>query len=248
MMSGTLAALNPEGPASASRSPELREHCERLIVRLQDPYFRALLTYLTSNDWSDVLEEEALPFHERLAIAFQFLNDKTLSAYLRRTREGCIARGDIEGLIVTGLTPPALGVLQSYIDRTGDVQTASILASYVSCPPASASAVEDARVVRWLDAYRDLLDSFKLFHHRVSFDIERGQLLQADVSPEGGADQQLQQQQRSIAWAPRQILIRCNFCNKAIQTSDTPSKQEKVSHHVHSEECSLCFVENSTPA
>src|ERR1700719_4121373 len=122
MMSGTLAALTVQGTANVNINPQLREHCERLIVRLQDPYFRALLTYLTSNDWSEVLEEEALPFRERLAIAFQFLDDKSLSSYLRRNKESCCQRGDIEGLIVTGLTPMGMDILQSYVDRTGDVQ------------------------------------------------------------------------------------------------------------------------------
>jgi hypothetical protein len=97
-MSGTLASLVAHG-TSLSRSSKLREHNERLIVRLQDPYFRAMLTHLTS-DWSEVLEEELLPFQERLAIALQFLDDKNLSSYLRRCKDRSISRGDIEGLIV----------------------------------------------------------------------------------------------------------------------------------------------------
>lgn len=201
-MSGTLAALVPtEGPGP-SRNPDLRAQCERLIVRLQDPYFRAMLTHLALGDWSEVLEEESLPLRERLAIAFQFLDDVALSSYLRRITERSIFRGDIEGIIVTGLTPPGMDILQSYVDRTGDIQTAAILSAYVS--PAK---FPDTRVGRWLEAYRDLLDGFKLFHHRVSFDIDRGQIIQdavqnGDVAP--------------FEWAPRQILIRCNYCNKAI--------------------------------
>jgi WD repeat-containing protein mio len=208
-MSGTLAALSPPG---AQNIPQLRDHCERLIVRLQDPYFRALLTYLTSNDWSEVLEEEALPFRERLAIAFQFLDDSTLSSYLRRIREGCCARGDIEGLILTGMTPMSIDILQSYVDRTGDVQSATILSAYIS-----SSRDEDPRVGRWRDAYRDLLDGFKLFYHRVEFDIERGRLLQQRVE-EGKVV--------PFTWAPKQIRIRCKYCNKPISKPDSCSKQE----------------------
>ncbi|KZP05522.1 hypothetical protein FIBSPDRAFT_765742 [Athelia psychrophila] len=200
MMSGTLAALVPiDGP---SRNSDLRAQCERLIVRLQDPYFRAMLTHLALGDWSEVLEEEALPLRERLAIAFQFLEDKPLSSYLRRTAERSISSGDINGLIVTGLTPPGMDILQSYVDRTGDLQTAAILSAYVS--PAKFA---DRRVTRWLDAYRDLLDGFKLFHYRVSFDIERGQIIQDAVQ---NGDVPLHE------WAPRQILIRCHYCNKSV--------------------------------
>ena len=207
MMSGTLAALVPTGSGGLARSSDLREQCERLIVRLQDPYFRAMLAHLASGDWSEVLEEESLPLRERLAIAFQFVEDKALTSYLRRTAERAGSRGDLGGLIVTGLTPAGMNILQNYVDRTGDIQTAAILSSYV-CP----ARFSDVRVDRWLEAYRDLLDGFKLFHHRVAFDIDRGQINQeaihnGDVAP--------------FEWAPRQIIIRCNYCSKAISVPGT---------------------------
>jgi WD repeat-containing protein mio len=212
MMSGTLAALIPHASETPTRNFELRDHCERLIVRLQDPYFRAMLTHLTLGDWSEVLEEEALPFRERLAIAFQFLDDKSLTSYLRRTADRSCARGDIEGLIVTGLTKAGMDILQSYVDFTGDVQTAAILSSYV-CP----AKFPDPRAERWLEAYRDLLDGFKLFHHRVGFDIERGRILQDailhdDLSP--------------LEWAPGQIFIRCNYCSKPINVPGPEAGQK----------------------
>jgi hypothetical protein len=214
MMSGTLAALVPSGSGSFSKNPDLRDQCERLIVRLQDPYFRAMLTHLALGDWTEVLEEESLPLRERLAISFQFLDDAALTSYLRRTADRCSSRGDIGGLIVTGLTEPGMDILQSYVNRTGDIQTAAILSSYVS--PAKFS---DTRVERWLEAYRDLLDGFKLFHHRVTFDIDRGQIIQeavqnGDVAP--------------FEWAPRQILIRCNYCNKSMSVPGADDQKTKV--------------------
>jgi hypothetical protein len=212
MMSGTVAALIPHGPNNSIESLELRQHCERLIVRLEDPYFRAMLTHLTLGDWSEVLEEEALPFRERLAIAFQFLDDKAVSSYLRRSIESSSNRGEIEGLIVTGLTPSGMDILQSYVDRTGDIQTAAILSSYVS-----PSKFSDPRVDRWLEAYRDLLDGFKLWHHRVKFDVEHGKVLH-DAVQDGDAT--------SFEWAPRQILIRCNYCNMSINPLNPSVKQQ----------------------
>ncbi|KAI6037567.1 hypothetical protein EDC04DRAFT_2702091 [Pisolithus marmoratus] len=203
LIAGTLAALVPGG----SKSSELHELSERLIVRLLDPYVRAMLTQLTSKDWTDVLEEEALPLRERLAISFQFLEDRALSSYLHRTVERLISRGDIEGLIITGLTPSGMHILQSYVDHTGDVQTAAILSSYV-CP----ARFQDPRAEMWQEAYRDLLDGFKLFHHRVNFDIGRGQILQeavrnGDLPP-------------TYEWVPRHMLIRCNYCSKPVNPSD----------------------------
>jgi len=198
LVSGTLAALIPS--AGSTPSNELRSHAERLIVRLEDPYFRVMLTQLTSKDWLRVLEEESLPLRERLAIAFQFLENEALSSYLTRSTDQACARGDIEGLVITGLTPSGMDILQSYVDRTGDVQSAAILASLVS--PAK---FFDVRVERWLETYRDLLDGFKLFHHRVAFDVERGQILQEAV---------LNGDLAPFDWAPKQILIRCNYCSK----------------------------------
>ena len=69
-----------------------------------------------------------------------------------------------------GLTFSGMDVLQSYVD--GDVQSAAILSSSV-CP----QRFKDRRAERWLESYRDLLDTVKLYYHRVGLDIERGQIL-----------------------------------------------------------------------
>uniref|UniRef100_D8PQ50 MIOS-like alpha-solenoid domain-containing protein n=1 Tax=Schizophyllum commune (strain H4-8 / FGSC 9210) TaxID=578458 RepID=D8PQ50_SCHCM len=200
LMSGTLAALIPHNHSGVSKlTPEFRQHCEHLTLRIQDPYFRAMLTYLTSGDWSEVLDEEMLPFRERLSIAFQFLDDKTLTSYLHRVSDKF---GDIDALMVTGLTKAGVNVLQDYVDRTGDLQTAALLGSYV-CP----RRFEDQQVERWIETYRDLLDAFKLFHLRVGFDIERGEIMQ-----EGMHNGEISK----TDWAPKQLALRCNYCNKNI--------------------------------
>ncbi|KAK7061340.1 zinc-ribbon-16 domain-containing protein [Favolaschia claudopus] len=208
MMSGTLAALIPT-PGGSNKSSEFREHCEHLIIRLQDPYFRAMLTQLILGDWSEVLDEETLPFSERLAIAFQFLDDKTLTSYLHRCVENSTKHGHIDGLLVTGLTKRGMDILQGHVNRSGDVQTAAILSSY-TCP----LRFTDPRAERWVEAYRDLLDGFKLHHHRVSFDIERGGIWQ-DAVQYGDRN--------PIEWAPAQILIRCNYCNKPVSNNSAGS-------------------------
>lgn len=241
MLSGTIAALVPYSSSSnpTSRPLELREHCERLIVRLQDPYFRALLTHLALNDWMEVLEDESLPFRERLAIAFQFLDDKAVGTYLRRCVDRAVHRGDVDGVVVAGVgSRRGMEIVQGYLDRTGDVQSAALVGSLV-CPPQAARGgpgrgrgnendgvgggkegarslkVGERMVERWVESYQDLLDGFKMFHCRVGFDIERGQVaLAAAVRDSGGAG--------AVGaggvgdWVPRQILIRCNYCNKPV--------------------------------
>lgn len=205
MLSGTIAALVPHGP----KTTELREHCERLIVRVQDPYFRAILTHLALNDWSEVLEEEALPFRERLAVAFQFLDDKAVTSYLRRCQDRAISRGDIDAIIIPGLSSKAgLDILQGFVNHTGDVQSAAIMGSLVY-PPRNPNQIRgvspmERRVERWVESYRDLLDGFKMFHRRVEFDIERGHIALKRGAVNIGD------------WVPKQIIIRCNYCNKPV--------------------------------
>jgi WD repeat-containing protein mio len=200
MMSGMLAALNPT--AGGLKNTELRDHCERLIVRLQDPYLRVMLTHLTVNDdWAEVLQEDTLPLRERLAIAFQFLADKELTAYLRRIVQRGVHDGDIETLLVSGLTPQGMDILQTYLDTSGDVQTVALLAVL------SPARARDKCVERWLNTYRDLLDAWRLFHYRCQLDIDRGRILN-DAIQQGEMVQ--------FRWTKPEIILRCNYCNKAL--------------------------------
>ncbi|OSC97421.1 hypothetical protein PYCCODRAFT_1419471 [Trametes coccinea BRFM310] len=215
MMSGMLAALTSGGP----RNPELIQHCERLIVRLQDPYLRALLTHLTVRDWTEVLEEDSLPLRERLAIAMQFLDDKDVSAYLRRVSDRCIHDGDIDGIVVTGLSNSGIDLLQTYLDVTGDVQSVALLATL---PP---SRAQDPRALRWLNAYRDMLDGWRLFHHRCQLDIDRGRILREAIE---------NAEIRPLDWAPKQLLLRCNYCNKPM---DPPYSADG---HLRATQCPHC--------
>ena len=163
-----------------------------------------MLTHVALDDWQEVLQEESLPLRERLAIAFRFLEDRALSSYLRQLSEKYRMNGDIEGLILAGLTQQGFEVIQAYVDTTGDVQTASILAAFVS-----PGIFRDQRADRWLDAYHTLLDGWKLFHHRCQFDISRGKLIKdaiarEDVSP--------------FDWVPPQLAVKCGFCKKIISS------------------------------
>lgn len=197
MLSGTIAAFASLNDNPTKRK-ELREHCERLIPRLGDPYLRAMLTRLTSDEWSDTLDEPALPLRERLFIALHFLDDDALGKYLRRMAGG----SELDVLLLTGLRPPALDVLQGWLDCTGDVQSVAALAARVV--PGKA---HDARVGRWMDTYRDLLDSWQMFAERCAFDIARGELLGRAIAT-GDV--------KAFEWAPKQLLLRCNYCSKVL--------------------------------
>jgi hypothetical protein len=118
--------------------------------------------------------------------------------------------GDIEALLITGLNPAGVDVIQAYVDTTGDIQTAASLTSFV--PPTrwrSERRPKDPRPERWTEAYRNLLDSWKFFHHRVQFDLLRGEINVSAIRDGEAAP---------FEWVPRQMEVRCNYCNKLVNS------------------------------
>jgi len=84
--------------------------------------------------------------------------------------------GDLDGLVLTGLGEKGLELIQSYVDRTADVQTASLLACYASAIGVAESAVNDDRCARWIASYQQLLNTWKLWSQRAKLDVSRALL------------------------------------------------------------------------
>lgn len=59
-----------------------------------------------------------------------------------------VLMGDINGLILTGLTPIGVDLMEQYVNRTGDVQTAALLLSM-----AAPGRFNDIRVDDWVETY-----------------------------------------------------------------------------------------------
>lgn len=106
-----------------------RELCRKMVFDLENPYMKAVFSFIADSEWFDVLGQSSLPLHERLGIALRFLADDELSRYLTRLTTKVISYGELDGVILTGITPRAVDLLQSYVDKTCDVQTASLIIS-----------------------------------------------------------------------------------------------------------------------
>lgn len=91
--------------------------------------------------------------------------------------------------------------MQTCLDASGGIQTVALLASL---NPARA---QGGRTARWVDAYRDPFDDWKLFHHRCRFDMERGWVLHEAV--ESG-------KLLLFRWTAQQMTLRCNYCSKPL--------------------------------
>ncbi|CAG8618340.1 3257_t:CDS:10, partial [Ambispora leptoticha] len=194
---------------SYQSNPLWRDMCRNLSLEMREPYLRAMFSYIASGHWLDVLQEEGLSLRDRLGIALRFLNDNQLDAYINDTTKKVILMGDIEGVVLTGLTPEGVNLFEQYVNNTGDVQTASLALSF--CVP---RRFKDNRVTQWVKSYRQLLDQWEMFHQRARFDIERGK----HVNPN-----------RSAEIVSPQVSVRCNFCNHSVaHGSFSPSSSSVV--------------------
>lgn len=176
-----------------------KDQCRQLAAELENPYLRVIFAYVADRNWWDVLDESALPLRERLGVALRFLKDEELDLYLERLIDDVIKRGEIEGLIVTGLTKQGIDLLQSFVDRTGDVQSACLIASF-ACP----KYFKDIRVESWIVSYKRILNSWRMFSKRARFEVARRKL---SVSIDG---------QQHAHTLERQIYIQCANCHKSI--------------------------------
>lgn len=183
-----------------------RQQCRKMSSELEDPYLRVIFAFIADNDWWDILYEPAISLRERLGVALRFLNDRDLTKFLERTSATVIENGELEGLILTGITPSGIDLLQSYVNKTSDVQSAALISIF-----GSPKYFRDKRVDEWVQTYRLMLNSWELFTVRAKFDC-----LRAKLSRTGGGSIRADVK-------PRQMYMQCINCKKNISTPPTSS-------------------------
>ncbi|KAG0262005.1 hypothetical protein BG011_000429 [Mortierella polycephala] len=199
-MSGTALGALSSNSEKASNSA-WKAQCKSHGRSQSNPYIRAIFSYIATGDWRDVLEEKSLSLADRVGVALRFMSDDELMTYIQNTADSHANDGEIDGMILTGLTEAGLDLLTNYVNRTGDIQTAT-LASSVAVP----RYFKDSRVDEWVEYYRDLLDRWQLYYTRARFDIARGRCIQqSTLNGVSAADM-----------TPTQVYVRCNFCNQSI--------------------------------
>lgn len=175
-----------------------REMCSTLRLQLKKPYLCVMFAFLTSEPgaYEGVLHESSVAVRDRVAFACMFLNDAQLPRYIDKLTNEMKEAGNLEGILLTGLTKDGVDLMESYVDRTGDVQTAS----FCMLMGSPGEVVKDTRVQCWIENYRNLLDAWRFWHKRAEFDIHRSKL---DPSSKPLA----------------QVFVSCNFCGKSISYS-----------------------------
>ena len=119
----------------------------------------------------EALSEGSAPhaelFTDALAMACRFLPDPQLGSLLRKLVASATELGSLGALCLTGLGTSSVRLLQAYIDRTADVQTAVLLCAKGTTP----ALLQHPRFRRWKGIYADLLNRWQHYHERCTIDI-----------------------------------------------------------------------------
>ncbi|OWB60207.1 hypothetical protein B5S29_g1076 [[Candida] boidinii] len=176
-----------------------KEHCRSLASFLENPYLRFLFAFIADRNWSEIFDEPSIPLREKIGVALRFLPDDKLDNYFEHIASEVIKQGEIEGLILTGLTKGGIDLLQSYVDKKSDIQSACLISAF-ACP----KYFNDPRVEEWTECYRSLLNSWNLFGIRAKFDVSRTKLSK-------GISGVIKTKP-----LPRQVYLQCTKCHKNI--------------------------------
>ncbi|KAH3795999.1 hypothetical protein DPMN_149563, partial [Dreissena polymorpha] len=147
------------------RNAMWRKTCTELRLSMKDPYLRAMFSFLASDrdNYDEVLKDDVcMAVKDRVAFACLYLNSSKLLTYLTELCKNLKQKGDLDGILLTGLTnEEGLELLGNYVDLTSDIQTAALAVMYSS--PSDLSRNE--QVLNWIEGYRDLLNQWKMWHH-----------------------------------------------------------------------------------
>ena len=146
---------------------EQREMCLWMAADTDDPALKALLTFLTTGDWRDVMKTNYLHLGYRLALGLKYLNDTELSGFIQSETARAVRNGDLEGILLTGLGEQAMDLFQTYLTRTNDLQTA-VLATAFTNPK---YVDDDIRWEMWKETYFAQMQSWRLFAARAKFTV-----------------------------------------------------------------------------
>ncbi|MCJ1479743.1 hypothetical protein MMC13_008429 [Lambiella insularis] len=204
-MAITAFSLVEEAKLEGERKAVALQRIKEAISDTKDQYAQAIAAYLTAGEWTGVLSLSSLSLRYRVGIALRSLADDALSAYLTEQTTLAIHQGNIQGVVLTGLTLTTLDLFQAYMERTSDLQSA-VLAMSFSAP----RFVRSPRFDLWRRLYRAQLNTWKLYLERTHFDAQSTKL---STTHDGVITLQAQ---------PAQVTLRCNKCAEALHTDAPP--------------------------
>ncbi|CAK1551406.1 unnamed protein product [Leptosia nina] len=198
-----VAALALVPAPSAPDERLWRDALHAAAPALPDPYLRALLHFLAAAshhhhpDFSAVLNETEMRLEDRVAFACIYLSDAKLHDYIQSVHLALHERGDLAGVLLTGISPEGVALLQRWVEACGDVQSAALVAARC-CPP---ELVREPSPAQWIDSYRSLLDGWQLWWARCALDT----WLCSGTGANSGEGE-----------ATRRVGVACTYCGKSV--------------------------------
>lgn len=171
-----------------------------------DPYLRAISAIIATGDWAVIAGQRSLPLRDRCFVAVHYFTDDALTAWLEREVSAAIETGDIEGIVLTGITDGLVDILTRYVHKYNDTQTAALLLSI--CAP---RFIDDIRTNAMRNAYRSYLQRHRAFFFRAKFDVESTLRSKHHGRP-------------TVPPPARQIGLRCVYCDVEFKTESLPPR------------------------
>lgn len=195
---------------------------------LRDCYARAILAYVKTGDWEDVLKLPCLPLRHRVYIALRHLDDSKLTHFISTVKNEVITSGNLEGLIITGLgTAESIELLKHYVRLTGDLQSSTLIMSFAAAsdqylPPES----PHTRTVQcFRSTYKSQLMSLGLKIAKARFDVAL-----ANAIRETGS--------MTLPTRKEQLQLVCSHCSQSLtqfgperHTADVGNENHNSSKH-----------------
>ncbi|KAF6842454.1 WD repeat domain-containing protein [Colletotrichum musicola] len=168
---------------------------DEAVASKTDPYLRAISSLIATGDWFAIANQKSLPLSDRAYVAVRNFDDEQLTKWLHEQASMAVETGDIEGIVLTGITDRLVDIFAKYVEKFNDYQTATLVMSF--CAP---RYIDDYRCLAWRNAYRSYLQRHKAFLQRTKFEVES-----TKKSKRGGRP--------TIKPPSRQIALRCVYCD-----------------------------------
>jgi hypothetical protein len=204
-------ALQLIGKAGDDDTKTALDFDERVACKT-DPYLRAISAIIATGDWAVIADQRSLPLRDRCFVAVRYFSDDALTTWLEQEVSAAIETGDIEGIVLTGITDPLVDILARYVHQFHDPQTATLLLSL--CAP---RFIDDLRTTAFRNAYRFYLQRHRAFFFRAKFDVESTLRSKHHNRP-------------TLPPPARQIGLRCVYCDVEFKTESLPLRTTPSTH------------------
>lgn len=133
-------------------------------------------------NFSFVLSDAMLPYEDKLAFACTYLKDEYLNKWINDLLLDSKRQGNLEGLIISGLSKDGIEILQTYLDASCDIQTCALIACRIINKRLNKA---DLPTFEWicLYEYRNWLNKCQLFTERAKLDVELGKYQRQRQTP-----------------------------------------------------------------